>query len=70
MAERRPPAPYRPEARPAGKFNAGQKLYVGSFAGAVLVMLFTGLLMSFMRRLPSTSRTSAILANLVHDLLA
>lgn len=31
--------------RPAGKFNAGQKLYAGWLAGAVLVMLGTGLLM-------------------------
>ncbi|WP_329152634.1 cytochrome b/b6 domain-containing protein [Streptomyces sp. NBC_01456] len=31
--------------RPAGKFNAGQKLYAAWIAGAVLVMLATGLLM-------------------------
>ncbi|MFF7227681.1 cytochrome b/b6 domain-containing protein [Streptomyces sioyaensis] len=31
--------------RPAGKFNAGQKLYAAWIAGAVLVMLGTGLLM-------------------------
>ncbi|MFJ5035995.1 cytochrome b/b6 domain-containing protein [Streptomyces sp. NPDC088560] len=56
-----------PGARPAGKFNAGQKLYAGWIAGAVLVMMFTGLLMWFMGLLPLISRTSAIF---VHDLLA
>ncbi|CAG6390796.1 cytochrome b/b6 domain-containing protein [Streptomyces cocklensis] len=57
----------RHAARPAGKFNAGQKLYAGWIAGAVLVMMFTGLLMWFMGLLPSISRTSAIF---VHDILA
>ncbi|MFD6530967.1 cytochrome b/b6 domain-containing protein [Streptomyces sp. NPDC060184] len=56
-----------PGARPAGKFNAGQKLYAGWIAGAVLVMMFTGLLMWFLGLLPFISRTSAIF---VHDLLA
>ncbi|SEO96678.1 cytochrome b/b6 domain-containing protein [Actinacidiphila rubida] len=56
-----------PAARPAGKFNAGQKLYAGWLAGAVLVMAATGLLMWFTGVLPSLSRTSAIF---VHDLLA
>ncbi|MFF2328663.1 MULTISPECIES: cytochrome b/b6 domain-containing protein [unclassified Streptomyces] len=56
-----------PEARPAGKFNAGQKLYAGWIAGAVLVMMATGLLMWFMGLLPFISRTSAIF---VHDILA
>ncbi|MGW0812802.1 cytochrome b/b6 domain-containing protein [Streptomyces viridiviolaceus] len=56
-----------PEDRPAGKFNAGQKLYAGWIAGAVLVMMSTGLLMWFMGLLPFISRTSAIF---VHDLLA
>ncbi|MFF7369720.1 cytochrome b/b6 domain-containing protein [Streptomyces tricolor] len=56
-----------PGARPAGKFNAGQKLYAGWIAGAVLVMMFTGLLMWFTGPLPFISRTSAIF---VHDLLA
>ncbi|MGY0489366.1 cytochrome b/b6 domain-containing protein [Streptomyces sp. WG-D5] len=56
-----------PAARPAGKFNAGQKLYAGWIAGAVLVMMFTGLLMWFMGLLPFISRTSAIF---VHDLMA
>ncbi|MGW5464162.1 cytochrome b/b6 domain-containing protein [Streptomyces sp. NPDC003996] len=56
-----------PGARPAGKFNAGQKLYAGWIAGAVLVMMFTGLLMWFMGLAPFISRTSAIF---VHDVLA
>ncbi|MEU9290100.1 cytochrome b/b6 domain-containing protein [Streptomyces sp. NPDC048275] len=56
-----------PDARPAGKFNAGQKIYAGWVAGAVLVMMFTGLLMWFMGLLPFISRTSAIF---VHDCLA
>ncbi|MFJ6391153.1 cytochrome b/b6 domain-containing protein [Streptomyces sp. NPDC091972] len=56
-----------PEARPAGKFNAGQKLYAGWIAGAVPVMMFTGLLMWFLGLLPFISRTSAIF---VHDVLA
>lgn len=55
------------QARPAGKFNAGQKLYAGWIAGAVLVMVSTGLLMWFTRLLPSISRTSAIF---VHDVVA
>ncbi|MEU5047889.1 cytochrome b/b6 domain-containing protein [Streptomyces griseorubiginosus] len=56
-----------PEGRPAGKFNAGQKLYAGWIAGAVLVMMVTGLLMWCMGLLPFISRTSAIF---VHDILA
>ncbi|MFE4453282.1 cytochrome b/b6 domain-containing protein [Streptomyces sp. NPDC056796] len=56
-----------PEDRPAGKFNAGQKLYAGWIAGAVLVMMSTGLLMWFTGLLPFVSRTSALF---VHDLLA
>lgn len=56
-----------PEARPAGKFNAGQKLYAGRIAGAVLVMMATGLLMWFAGLLPFVSRTSAIF---VHDSVA
>ncbi|SEM20503.1 cytochrome b/b6 domain-containing protein [Streptacidiphilus jiangxiensis] len=51
----------------AGKFNAGQKLYSGWIAGAVLIMLSTGLLMWFTHLLPFLSRTSAIF---VHDCLA
>ncbi|MFD9690642.1 cytochrome b/b6 domain-containing protein [Kitasatospora sp. NPDC059146] len=56
-----------PQDRPAGKFNAGQKLYAGWIAGAVLVMAATGLLMWFTGLLPAVSRTSAIF---VHDCLA
>ncbi|MFC9440134.1 cytochrome b/b6 domain-containing protein [Nocardia sp. NPDC057030] len=56
-----------PSDRPAGKFNAGQKLYAGWIAGAVLVMMCTGLLMWFQHLLPGISRTSAIF---VHDVLA
>ncbi|MEU1622217.1 cytochrome b/b6 domain-containing protein [Streptomyces sp. NPDC008238] len=56
-----------PDLRPAGKFNAGQKLYAGWLAGAVLVMTGTGLLMWFTGLLPAVSRTSAIF---VHDVLA
>lgn len=56
-----------PSARPAGKFNAGQKLYAGWISGAVLLMMFTGLLMWFTGLLPMISRTSAIF---VHDCLA
>jgi formate dehydrogenase subunit gamma len=54
-------------SRPAGKFNAGQKLYASWIAGAVLVMMCTGLLMWIMGLLPFLSRTSAIF---VHDALA
>ncbi|MEV5607488.1 cytochrome b/b6 domain-containing protein [Streptomyces sp. NPDC052225] len=53
--------------RPAKKFNTGQKIYAGWIAGAVPVMMFTGLLMWFMGLAPFISRTSAIF---VHDLLA
>jgi formate dehydrogenase subunit gamma len=56
-----------PNSRPAGKFNAGQKLYAGWIAGAVLVMMATGLLMWFTGLLPAVSRTSSIF---VHDVLA
>lgn len=56
-----------PGARPAGKFNAGQKLYAGWIAGAVLVMMSTGLLMWFPGPAHFVSRTSAIF---VHDVLA
>ncbi|MFF3752757.1 cytochrome b/b6 domain-containing protein [Streptomyces sp. NPDC002018] len=57
----------RPGSRPAGKFNAGQKLYAGWIAGAVLVMLGTGLLMWFTGLAPVLWRTSA---TFVHDWLA
>ena len=57
----------RPSSRPAGKFNAGQKVYAGWIAGAVLVMLGTGLLMWFTHLAPLVWRTSA---TFVHDWLA
>ncbi|MDQ1030561.1 formate dehydrogenase subunit gamma [Streptomyces umbrinus] len=57
----------RPESRPAGKFNAGQKVYAAWIAGAVLVMLGTGLLMWFTHLAPLVWRTSA---TFVHDWLA
>lgn len=53
--------------RPAGKFNAGQKLYAAWIAGAVLVMLGTGLLMWFTDLAPLVWRTGA---TFVHDWLA
>ncbi|MEU8786173.1 cytochrome b/b6 domain-containing protein [Streptomyces sp. NPDC048637] len=53
--------------RPAGKFNAGQKLYAAWIAGAVLVMLGTGLLMWFTELAPLVWRTGA---TFVHDWLA
>ncbi|MEU4409081.1 cytochrome b/b6 domain-containing protein [Streptosporangium sp. NPDC023963] len=56
-----------PDRRPAGKFNAGQKIYAGWVAGTVPIMMFTGLLMWFTGLLPVISRTSAIF---VHDVTA
>ncbi|MCT9930726.1 cytochrome b/b6 domain-containing protein [Planotetraspora sp. A-T 1434] len=56
-----------PAERPAGKFNAGQKIYAGWIAGAVPIMMVTGLLMWFTGLLPVISRTSAIF---VHDVTA
>jgi len=53
--------------RPAGKFNAGQKLYAAWIAGAILVMLGTGLLMWFTELAPLVWRTGA---TFVHDWLA
>ncbi|CAL9395753.1 cytochrome b/b6 domain-containing protein [Streptomyces sp. enrichment culture] len=57
----------RPAARPAGKFNAGQKIYAAWIAGATLVMLGTGLLMWFTDLTPLRWRTGA---TFVHDWLA
>ncbi|MEV5365918.1 cytochrome b/b6 domain-containing protein [Streptomyces cellulosae] len=57
----------RPASRPAGKFNAGQKLYAAWIAGATLVMLGTGLLMWFTHLTPVVRRTAA---TFVHDWLA
>ncbi|WP_431949123.1 cytochrome b/b6 domain-containing protein [Actinacidiphila sp. bgisy167] len=53
--------------RTAGKFNAGQKLYASFAAGAVLVMLGTGLLMMFPHLSGDVWRTGA---TFVHDWLA
>ncbi|MGW2560191.1 cytochrome b/b6 domain-containing protein [Streptomyces sp. NPDC001514] len=58
---------HRPSSRPAGKFNAGQKIYAAWIAGAALVMLGTGLLMWFTHLAPLVWRTSA---TFVHDWLA
>ncbi|MDH6144411.1 formate dehydrogenase subunit gamma [Kitasatospora sp. GP30] len=58
---------WRSYHRPAGKFNAGQKLYAGWIAGAVVVMLGTGLLMWFTGLAPLAWRTGA---TFVHDWLA
>ncbi|MBZ6232384.1 cytochrome b/b6 domain-containing protein [Streptomyces olivaceus] len=57
----------RPSARPAHKFNAGQKLYAAWAAGATLVMLGTGLMMWFTHLTPLVWRTAA---TFVHDWLA
>lgn len=57
----------REGARPAGKFNAGQKLYAAYISGAVLVMAGTGLLMWFTDLAPLVWRISA---TFVHDWLA
>ncbi|POX53974.1 formate dehydrogenase [Streptomyces sp. Ru71] len=57
----------RHTSRPAGKFNAGQKVYAAWIAGATLVMLGTGLLMWFTHLTPLRWRTSA---TFVHDWLA
>lgn len=51
----------------AGKFNAGQKLYAAWIAGAVLVMIGTGVLMWFTDLAPLMWRTGA---TFVHDWLA
>ncbi|MFG2880783.1 cytochrome b/b6 domain-containing protein [Streptomyces sp. NPDC048297] len=57
----------RHSSRPAGKFNAGQKVYAAWIAGASLVMLGTGLMMWFTHLTPLMWRTSA---TFVHDWLA
>ncbi|MEU0964559.1 cytochrome b/b6 domain-containing protein [Streptomyces sp. NPDC005917] len=57
----------RPSSRPAGKFNAGQKIFANWIAGATLVMLATGLLMWFTHLTPLMWRTSA---TFVHDWLS
>ncbi|MFJ8822162.1 cytochrome b/b6 domain-containing protein [Streptomyces sp. NPDC102467] len=57
----------RRPGRRAGKFNAGQKLWAAWLAGAVLVMLGTGLLMWFTHLAPLAWRTGS---TFVHDWLA
>ncbi|MFI9244474.1 cytochrome b/b6 domain-containing protein [Streptomyces sp. NPDC053086] len=57
----------RHASRPAGKFNAGQKIYAAWIAGATLVMLGTGLMMWFTHLTPLMWRTSA---TFVHDWLS
>ncbi len=52
---------------PVGKFNAGQKLNASFTWGAVLVMLATGLMMTFPDPFADTFRTGA---TFVHDWLA
>lgn len=56
-----------PGPRPSGKFNAGQKLYASFMAGAVLVMVGTGLIMWFPEYSPLVFRTGS---TFVHDWLA
>ncbi|MFD7589070.1 cytochrome b/b6 domain-containing protein [Kitasatospora sp. NPDC059811] len=53
--------------RPAGKFNAGQKLYAQWTLGSMLVIVGTGLLMWLPRLAPPSWRTGA---TFVHDWLA
>ncbi len=59
---RRVPGPHA-----SGKFNAGQKLYAAFVAGAVLVMIGTGLVMWFPHLAPLVWRTGS---TFVHDWLA
>ncbi|OAA25635.1 formate dehydrogenase subunit gamma [Frankia sp. EI5c] len=59
--------PRRRDTTAVGKFNAGQKLYAAFVAGAVLVLLGTGLIMEFGGPLAVSYRTGA---TFVHDLLA
>ncbi|MEY9873869.1 formate dehydrogenase subunit gamma [Streptacidiphilus sp. MAP12-33] len=54
-------------AGPAGKFNAGQKLYAATIAGATLVMVGTGLILWFPHLAALDVRTGA---TFVHDWLA
>lgn len=51
---------------PVGKFNAGQKLNAAFMAGAILVMLGTGLMLTFPDPFPVRLRTGA---TFVHDWL-
>ncbi len=56
-----------PGVRPSGKFNAGQKLYAAFMAGAVLVMVGSGLILWFPTYSPLAFRTGS---TFVHDWLA
>ena len=51
---------------PVGKFNAGQKLSAAFIGGAILVMLGTGVILTFPDPWPDTYRTGA---TFVHDWL-
>ncbi|MFJ9697725.1 cytochrome b/b6 domain-containing protein [Kitasatospora sp. NPDC101183] len=53
--------------RPAGKFNAGQKLYAQWTLGSMLVIVGTGLIMWLTHLAPAAWRTGA---TFVHDWLA
>ncbi|MFD6138039.1 cytochrome b/b6 domain-containing protein [Promicromonospora sp. NPDC060271] len=63
LASLRTTDPHR--GRLAGKFNAGQKLWASWLAGAVLVMLGTGLLLWFKFALGFVPRAGVVL---VHDI--
>ena len=65
LASLRSPDPRR--GRFAGKFNAGQKVWASWLAGAVLVMLGTGLLLWFKFALGFVPRAGVVL---VHDVVA
>ena len=52
---------------PVGKFNAGQKLNAAFAGGAILVVLGTGIILTFPRPWPDTYRAGA---TFVHDWLA
>lgn len=68
VAARRPQAPEVTRGAPGRQVQRGpEALHAAGSCGAVLVMMFTGLLMWFMGLLPFISRTSAIF---VHDILA
>jgi formate dehydrogenase subunit gamma len=57
-------ATLRRRSHPAGKFNAGQKMYAALAGGGVLVMAGTGLIMWFPKLTPLFARTGA---TFVHD---
>ncbi|MDQ6873772.1 MAG: cytochrome b/b6 domain-containing protein [Actinomycetota bacterium] len=57
---------WRGSSLPVGKFNAGQKLNASFTAGAILVLVGTGLIMRFANHWPLSLRTGA---TFVHDWL-